>query len=221
MEYFADPLGAMSVEAEGFRRPGASGHCWVWTTAPCLVVPRTVTRRPGFEVVRECLLERGFPVVERGSGGGIVPQGPGILNVSVTVPIYPQGASTGLDYAWLCAPLCALVHSRGRVARLGAVPGSFCDGAHNVVVDNRKLAGTAQRRGSTSALLHAVVLVNPDLGPALAAIRMVRTHLGDPVPLRDDAHVSLADLSESMSDPTRVAREIQMRMDDSLASRRL
>ena len=218
LERIADPAQAMTMEANLFRRTDRLA-CIVWTTDRCLVVPNSMTRRPGFVEAQRRLDQRGFPVVVRASGGGVVPQGPGILNVTVKVPIARHERSPTADYGWLCAPLCDLVGAYGLDARRGHVPASFCDGADNVVVADRKLAGTAQHRGTTSALLHMVLLVNPELSPALDAIRYLRRYLGDTTPLDDNAHVSLASLTEALSDPAFVARELKTRLRKQLARR--
>jgi len=215
--WIGDPAQAMALEAEMFRRGG--GALAVWSTARCLVVPRSLSRRPGFAEACEDLLRRGFPVVVRSSGGGIVPQGPGILNVTITAPIGLHERSPTRDYAWLCAPLCALLAERGIPARRGLTSGSFCDGAHNVVVGDRKLAGTAQRRGRSTALLHLVLLVDPALQPVLDAIRRLRRGIGDLSPVRDEAHTTLATLGLAPANLSLVASEIGARFDRHLRQR--
>lgn len=217
---FSDPTDAMAMEAERFGAPSAIGSCLAWETTSCLVVPRRLVRRAGFAEAAPELARRGFPVVVRSSGGGIVPQGSGILNLSIVVPLDPGERAPSPDFRWLCRPLRALLAVHGVGAEVGRVPGSFCDGAHNVVISGRKLAGTAQRRGRTTALLHVVLLVNPVLGPALDAIRTLRQHLGDGTPLRTDAHTSLAEHHTALSSPPRVAEALQHRFEAQLARRR-
>src|SRR5690606_2183733 len=59
----------------------------VWESEQGLVVPRTYRRFAGF--VQACAqFERaGWPVTVRQSGGGIVPQGPGIINLSLAYSV--------------------------------------------------------------------------------------------------------------------------------------
>ncbi|MEL6186862.1 MAG: hypothetical protein AAFU79_19740 [Myxococcota bacterium] len=216
MEHFADPQAALAAEVEGLSPGRGGGSCRAWTTVRSMVVPRAMTRRGGFREAQASLEERGFPIVVRASGGGLVPQGPGILNISVTLPTRRHEGPAN-DYAWLCGQLRAFVGGYGFDARTGAVPGSFCDGEHNVVVTGRKLAGTAQRRGQARSLLHAVILVDPELEPALEAVRCARAHLGDPAPLRSEAHVTLSELTETLSDPARVASELIARLQAGVA----
>ncbi|MEM1416189.1 MAG: hypothetical protein AAGH15_14880 [Myxococcota bacterium] len=182
------------------------------------MVARSVSRRPGFERARAALAERRIPVVVRSTGGGVVPQGPGIVNLSATVPLSAARGATGADFARLCAPLQDWLGARGLASQLGHVPGSFCDGAHNVMVHGRKLAGAAQRRGRTHALLHMVVLVDTDLPSAVGAVRLLREHLGD-APPRVDAHTTLAGLGMRPADLLTFAAELQRRFLGSAALR--
>jgi len=56
----------------------------------------------------------------------------------------------------------------------GAAPGAFCDGKYNVLVDGRKIAGTAQRctrRGPGGALLaQAMLIVDADPAELTSAV---------------------------------------------------
>ncbi|MCB1385934.1 MAG: hypothetical protein KDJ80_08325 [Nitratireductor sp.] len=84
-------------------------------------------------------------------------------------------------------------------AHSAACPGSFCDGAWNVVVEGRKLAGTAQRWRATPAgrvvLIHAAILIGtPDaaLWPVLGALQAAA--FPDEPSLRADNHIALEGL---------------------------
>lgn len=217
-EQIADPAAAMSRESSMFDQPGANGRLAMWSTRRCLVVPRSLSRRPGFEDAERALRRAGMPIVVRSTGGGIVPQGPGILNISIAVPISAHERAPHGDYAWLCRPLCDHLSDRGIDSRLGAVPGSFCDGAHNVVVDDRKLAGTAQRRGRSSALLHMVVLVEPELDGALDAVASLARALGIDVVCRS-AHTTLAGCTADSSSVAEVAAALLPRLQAHLRAR--
>ena len=56
---------------------------FIWQAPQGLVVPRTYAARPGFNDIRAELSSQGWAVHVRQSGGGVVPQGPGILNISL------------------------------------------------------------------------------------------------------------------------------------------
>lgn len=211
-----DPERALALEDDMFRRQASA--CGVWSTTASLVVPRSFARHPRFEDAQAALAASGTPVVCRGSGGGVVPQGPGILNVSVTVPRGLSRHAVRADFAWLCAPLRALLASRGLPTTLASVPGSFCDGDYNVAVHGQKLAGTAQRRGKSHALLHMVLLAHPDLGRAVDAVRRFYTALGLRDGLRREAHTTLGTLLPD-ADPAALAEDLRERFRRGLALR--
>jgi len=147
----------------------------VWEPAQGLVVPRTYRRHENFETVCARLARRGWPVTVRMSGGGVVPQGPGILNLSLAYACdAPPLRASDAAYELLCAMLCKALLVFGIEARPQAVQGSFCDGRYNLACGPRaaprKVAGTAQlwRRVRTNdasvqvVLAHALLLATAD-----------------------------------------------------------
>ncbi|MGI9134861.1 MAG: lipoyl protein ligase domain-containing protein [Rhodoferax sp.] len=144
----------------------------VWLGATGLVAPLSYQRHAALAAVCADFAQQGWPVRLRRSGGGVVPQGPGILNVSLAYPC-AQAAGQAFDtvYRHLCARLTAALQALGVLCSVGAVQGSFCDGRFNLAsqVGGRlcKIAGTAQywRRagGQHAVLAHALLLVDADL----------------------------------------------------------
>jgi lipoate-protein ligase A len=59
----------------------------LWEAPLSLVIPRSYLRQPGIEEARAQFAAQGCPVWLRMSGGGLVPQGPGILNVSLAYAV--------------------------------------------------------------------------------------------------------------------------------------
>ncbi|MGG1944855.1 lipoate--protein ligase family protein [Trinickia sp. NRRL B-1857] len=172
-----DPLAAeqalMSLAAEGRR----VAHLWVAQRS--LVVPRSYQRFAALEDARAEFARGGCPVFLRMSGGGLVPQGPGILNLSLAYQVRGTvGEMSEPVYRHLCELLRDALGSLGLETHWQAVEGSFCDGRFNLAWgppdDARKIAGTAQywRRleaGSDPGasplhvvLAHAVLLVSAD-----------------------------------------------------------
>ena len=103
----------------------------------------------------------------RASGGGLVPQGPGIWNLSLVWPVDDSSKlEIGSIYRRFCSRLADGLKELGIFAEPGLVNGSFCDGRFNLAVHGRKLVGTAQawKRIQTRqvVLAHAVILVNVD-----------------------------------------------------------
>lgn len=151
----------------------------LWEAPLSLVIPRSYLRQPGLEAARADFAARGCPVWLRMSGGGLVPQGPGILNVSLAYAV-PKGAATWMEpvYIHLCEVLADGLRALGVETHWQAVEGSFCDGRYNLAWGPgeaaRKIAGTAQywRRAPAAAqsadgqrhlvLAHAILLVDAD-----------------------------------------------------------
>lgn len=157
-----------------------AGRCVAhpWQAPASLVVPRSYRRFDALERVRAEFAVRGCPVHLRLSGGGLVPQGPGILNLSLAYPVRgTAGALSEAVYRHLCGILRDALGALGLRTHWQAVDGSFCDGRFNLAWgppgEACKIAGTAQYwRGVKSAgdgaaplyavLAHAVLLVDAD-----------------------------------------------------------
>lgn len=184
------PFGAGPLADEVLLTPAIQEPvACLWRTTPGLVVPRTYAARPEFAAVRADFSARGWPIHVRQSGGGVVPQGPGILNLSLAQVF----AGRPLDHAEaLYRHLCALISDAlavfGIEARAQPVEGSFCDGRYNLAVPSpdRKIAGTAQvwRRIPGHApdrhvgLVHALILAQGDPAELTARANALEAALG-------------------------------------------
>ncbi len=155
-------------------QPAAS----VWQTAQGLVVPRTYLRSAQFQAVSEQFADAGWPVSVRHSGGGVVPQGAGIINVSLAYAVQGKPLDhADTAYQLICHIISQSLLDYGIETRAQAVEGSFCDGRFNLATGPeshpRKVVGTAQvwRRqpgdGITGpyqvVLVHAIVLATADI----------------------------------------------------------
>ncbi len=188
--------------ASGLRPYG----CKIWTTEPCLVAPRRWSGNPNFAAAAEDLSSKGWPVFLRNTGGDVTPQGPGILNVSIAFA-QRKGATRPIENGFevLCAPIFEELAALGLQGRFGSVPGAFCDGDYNVVVGNRKVAGTAQRMrrltsdpGRRAVFAHALILFDANLPAGIEAVKRLRRACGLPGAIDVEAHRNLAALlSES------------------------
>ncbi len=174
-----DPADPDALHAEQALLAQASTGRWLahlWQAPVSLVVPRSYLRHAQLEAARSAFAARGCPVWLRLSGGGLVPQGPGILNLSLAYPVR-GGAGTHSEavYLHLCEVLAGALGALGLQTHWQAVDGSFCDGRFNLAWgppgQARKMAGTAQywRRVAGAedpslhvVLAHAVLLVSAD-----------------------------------------------------------
>ena len=150
----------------------------VWRTHQSLIAPSLATNAAGFEAAAREMSSRGWPVHVRDTGGDITPQSPGVVNVSSAFVIErtPE-VSIRATYERFCAPLLAFLDILGFEAYLASVEGAFCDGAYNIVIDGKKLAGTAQRwrlvrmcdgRPGIAVLAHAAILADADIAAGVA-----------------------------------------------------
>lgn len=158
-----------------------TGRCvaHLWQAPLSLVVPRSYRRYPALESARAEFAQRGCPVFLRMSGGGLVPQGPGILNLSLAYRVRGTvGEHSEAVYRHLCEILRGALGTFGVQTHWQAVEGSFCDGRFNLAWgepgEAQKIAGTAQywrsvkldaRESQTplhAVLAHAVLLVSAD-----------------------------------------------------------
>lgn len=151
----------------------------IWQAPRSLVIPRSYTRYPQLDRVRQQFADRGCPVFLRRSGGGLVPQGAGIINLSLAYPLRQSLSEAATPvYLHLCEILRDTLQSFGVPAHFQSVSGSFCDGRFNLACGEgdgaRKIAGTAQywqplppsddaKPRRHRVLAHAVLLVAVDL----------------------------------------------------------
>lgn len=121
----------------------------LWEAGQGLVVPRTYQRYERFKKVCEAFAKKSWPVTVRLSGGGIVPQGPGIINLSLAYAV--QGLPldhSNAAYERICCIIQSALKKLGIDTQPQAVQGSFCDGRYNLAWGKadaaKKVVGTAQ-----------------------------------------------------------------------------
>ncbi|TDW55261.1 lipoate--protein ligase family protein [Oceanimonas baumannii] len=172
----------------------------LWRSRRGLVVPTASSRLPGFELAGQRLARRGWPLVLRQTGGDLTVQSPHLLNVAMVFILNPVPGAIGQAYQRFCQPLLAALADMGIDAYCGAVPGAFCDGDYNLVVDGRKLAGTAQRwrkvKGleAQAVLAHAAILCDEDEGELCRLTNDFYRYCRQPRRVREDRHVTVSRL---------------------------
>jgi lipoate-protein ligase A len=200
----ADPMAAESALLERAAAGEAVAH--LWEAPVSLAVPRSYRRHAALEAARARFAAEGCPVHLRLSGGGLVPQGPGILNLSLAwMETGLAGERAEPIYLWLCGLLRAALADAGVATHWQAVEGSFCDGRFNLAWGEgeaaRKIVGTAQYwrpiAGSTprrhAVLAHAVLLVDADTREANARANAFEAAIGSGRRYREDRIVSVAE----------------------------
>ncbi len=172
-----------------------------------LVVTRREARMQNFAQASQTLAAHGWPVAVRCSGGSCVPQGPGVINLSI---IHPHCKTWSLKdgYQLLDRLLKGFLASCGLQATTGEVSGAFCDGRYNLQVDGRKIVGTAQRwagayRSQAAVLSHACLLVDLDLAEATHRINQLYQLCNNPQSFNPQACITLRDALPHSSRTTR------------------
>ncbi|SDH91041.1 lipoate--protein ligase family protein [Pseudomonas panipatensis] len=167
---------------------------------PALVMPRRLSRLPGFAVAEADCRALGWPIALRDTGGEPVPQSPAVLNVALcyAVPL-DDNEQTRIDTAYqrLCQPLCDWLEAFGLDAGLGEVDGAFCDGRYNVNIAGRKLVGTAQRwrrrhsDGRYVVLAHGAILMENQRDAMVEVVNAFYRACDLPAVCRASSHVAL------------------------------
>ena len=201
------PEHGLTLEMEMLNHAVASGTrlALIWQAeTPGLVLPERFTRDPLFEAAARSSAARDWPVVGRKTGGGITPQGPGVLNLALCFTAC-TGQSRAIlpGYAKIVDPLRDAFARLGVTAEATPVEGSFCDGDYNLAVDGRKLVGTAQRWRGHTCLIHALILTDIDLDPAVEAVATFSRELGHDTIFDASVHCRLADLIPNIADLTK------------------
>lgn len=217
-----DPLADEALLASAAKGPVAC----LWQADQGLVVPRTYAARPGFAAAQAAFAAQGWPIHVRQSGGGVVPQGPGILNLSLarTFTGRPLDHSEAF-YRHLCGIIGTALLFFGIEARAQAVEGSFCDGRYNLAVGQppRKIVGTAQvwRRmpgqppDGQTGLVHALILADCDPDIVTRQANALEAALGSPRRYTPDRIASLARMLPQADRP-RFAAALRKRLQDTL-----
>ncbi len=168
----------------------------IWQSkTPWLVLPDRYTRSDPYPPAARASAERGWPVAPRKTGGGITPQGAGVLNLALVFTADPgQSRAIRETYARICDPMTAAFASMGLESKAMPVQDSFCDGDFNLAVSGRKLVGTAQRWRGTTCLIHALILTDVDLEQAVEAVAQFSKDLQHDTKFDTKVHCRLADL---------------------------
>lgn len=190
----------LALESAAFAAQGAVTCLWS-PRRRALVCPASLRRAPGFDVAKRNSAARGWPMHLRPTGGGAVPQGPGVLNLALAFTA--DRTFTIEDGYRLITQIIQGVIPAGWTT--GATPNSFCDGAWNLSLNGRKVVGTAQRvrpqgHGQRRILAHALILVEGDLAAGAAAVGAFHRDLSLG-PIDTDVHTTLDRAIPSLRDP--------------------
>lgn len=169
-----------------------------------IVVPRSYQQgKPAFQTACNTLAAEGLRVHVRLSGGGVVPQAAGVVNLHLGYIIDTPNPLLVAEahYQALCGLLAKLFDHFGIATAAQTVQGSFCDGRYNLAANGKKIAGTAQhwQRDKSAehryrVLSHAVILA---ADPRMLTERANRFEaaLGSNIRYHADKTTSLSELA--------------------------
>ncbi|WP_210395946.1 lipoate--protein ligase family protein [Motiliproteus sediminis] len=193
-----DTAANIAVDTHLLRKlqPG-QGIARLWENPRSLVITRRETRLPRYSEACVTLAQAGWPVVVRDSGGTAVPHEPGVLHLSLIFTL-PADYRYDLDlvYQALCEPIKRAFSALGVESEFGNVPDAYCDGRYNLIVNGRKITGTAQRLiplsgGGHGVLAQAMINVTTDVETGNERVNQFYALAGDPRHYRSDASTSL------------------------------
>jgi octanoyl-[GcvH]:protein N-octanoyltransferase len=128
---------------------------------PTAAFSRRDTLLPGYERARDLLAARGLAPIIRPVGGHLAVYGDGALVVHLWASHGDPRAHIRERFSLLTGALAQGLRTLGVDARVGPVPGEYCDGEFSVNDAGRtKLVGTGQRIVRTGYLFSAVVMVH-------------------------------------------------------------
>lgn len=133
---------------------------------------------PGYASAQDAVLARGFSPVIRPVGGHLAVYDAGALVLHLWAPHPEARVQIRHRFELFGAAVVQGLRRLGVDARLGPVPGEYCDGEFSVNDSGRaKLVGTGQRITRAGFLFSAVVMVQ-DAGPAREALTAAYASLG-------------------------------------------
>lgn len=162
----------------------------IWQSSQGLVVTRNYRRYERFNAACEIFLKQSWPISVRLSGGGIVPQGPGIINLSLAYAVAgsPLEHSDSV-YQRICRVITQALADYNICTFHRAVTGSFCDGRYNLAVIHgamvKKVAGTAQvwrtvghgPKKTQVVLVHAAIMAATDVAAITQQVNLFEDEL--------------------------------------------
>ena len=109
------------------------------------------------EVNHDTCKRDAVPIIRRQSGGGTILQGKGVLNYALILPITYHKDLIGIQTTNTYI-MAKISHSLQSI-----IPNNSVKGITDIVLDNKKIMGNAQRRKRKALLFHGSILVNLDI----------------------------------------------------------
>lgn len=150
----------------------------VWYPPDHVAFGRRDRTAEGYDRARRAAAERGYPTIERETGGRAVAFTAGVLAFVRTEPADPTAPAVGDRYERVLSALETALSGLAVRARRGEPPASFCPGTRSLQADG-KIAGLAQRITRGVGLVGGVLVVR-DADAVAGVLSPVYDALGVP-----------------------------------------
>ncbi|WP_445148827.1 lipoate--protein ligase family protein [Baekduia sp. Peel2402] len=157
----ADPALDAAVTHALLRQVGAGERgpvARVFRPGPTMAFGRLDSLTPGYEAARAAAREHGYTPLLRLGGGHAAGYDEGSVLVEVIRPVATIAEGVHERFDWLTELLVETLAFLGITARVGVLPGEYCEGEHSVNAAGVKLAGTAQRTIKGASLVTAMLI---------------------------------------------------------------
>ena len=155
---------AFRSEEQSAEPAFGGGLFFLWQCGPTVIFGRN--QDPSVELDMEWCRANGVEYYRRKSGGGCVYADLGNIMISC---IYP-GSSVQENYAKFSAAVCGALRSLGLPAEVS--------GRNDILIDGRKVSGSAFFALPSSSVVHSTMLYDIDFASMEAALRPSRLKLG-------------------------------------------
>lgn len=129
----------------------------LWRHEKAVVLGSRDARLPqAGKAVRE-LEAKGYRTAVRQSGGAAVPLAPGVVNLSLVMPVGAGDLNPEPFFAQMVELIRAVLGEAGGRMSSGEVAGSYCPGTYDLAIDGYKFCGIAQRRLTRAVAVQAFI----------------------------------------------------------------
>ena len=148
---------------------------------PTLVLP-SGNKWQSSSALENLLIEQGWQLFSRKTGGAPVPQVPGVINVS-HMYVWDEKAPYSIPKAYqrFCEKLSAFFKRYDINVDIHATQNSYCDGDYNLNIEGKKIVGTAQRvvlkqGGGKVILAQACILIDAEIEAIISPVNLCYAH---------------------------------------------
>lgn len=170
-----DVLYAFALDELLCRLTGRGGPaiCHIWRHPRAFVMGVRDSRLPNALESEQQLRDLGYDTATRHSGGAAVPLDPGVVNLSLILPLgdQPNHQNFHQDFEIMVLLIREALKDTGYTVDTGEIAGAFCPGAFDLSIDGRKFCGIAQRRQNKSFIIQAFIIAE---GSGAERARLVR-----------------------------------------------